>query len=287
MLSRGAWLALLAAPLILTAAASAGPVEPGRRAPVWEEHGAGRTDGLSVGAYPLPVQAERGRDVEEDLDGGAKERWVRRHYQWLRALGLMLREGDPEGDGRPGARPAEPPAFAAPDPPHTMRLGDVVVLEPPAAGDDMGVVTHLLDDGGRYEDPEAGRGEALDSLARDRLIVESAKVVAEYFRPLGRGLRGVFGGALDGEERPRPSRPGFAQARSFEPPELLQSPLLLPSYAEPAAPSRPRPPAAPVSMLNFFKQIAADILSAPTTYLLTALALLVWLILRAIVFSRG
>jgi hypothetical protein len=99
-------------------------------------------------------------------------------------------------------------------------------------------------------------------------------------------VRSVFGGALEGDERPRPPRRSLAQARSFEPAEL-QSPLLPPPYAEPAASNGPRPPAEPVSMLSFFKRIATDILSAPTTYLLTAIALLVWLVLRAIVFSRG
>ena len=289
-MARGAWLALLAAPFLLAAgAASAGPTTPEGRSglPIWQEYGAGRTDGLSVGAYPLPPQAERDdRTVAEEVDGGAKERWLRRHYQWLRALGEVFRASNPGGDDRQDAKPDGRAAFAAPDRAGALRVGDMIVLY--AAGDGDPIAPHLLDDGSRYEDPEIAGGETLDYIVRDRLTVESAKVVAEFFRPAAHGLRSAFGGLLTEGERRRVSRYDRVLRTNHYLADLENPGLSAPSTEAAAdAPARQGPPPERVSMLDFFKGIALDILSAPTTYLLTLLALLGWAILRATVFSRN
>ena len=296
-LTRGAWLTSLAAPLLLVAPlllaganASAGPLPPAARssAPIWEEHGAGRTDGLSVGAYPLPPEPERNDSPDsEGMDRGAKERWLRRHYQWLRALGEVLSVADPNAERRT-AEPRGQAGFAPPASQGKLRVGDMVVLY--ADQDAERLTPHLLDDGALREDPEIGpgNGEALDFIERDRLTIEAAKVVAEYFGPLARDVRSSFGAVLPDSERRR-APPRYDTPR-YDVIQLENSLFAAPpseAASGPAGPARPREPAERVSMIGFFKGIALDILSAPTTYLLTFLALLAWLILRATVFSRS
>jgi hypothetical protein len=102
------------------------------------------------------------------------------------------------------------------------------------------------------------------------------------------GLRSVFGGLSPAEERRSVPRYGLVERRTYDPADL-ESPWFAAPSAEAAAatPARQRPPPEKISMLDFFKGIALDVLSAPTTYLLAILALLGWLILRATVFSRS
>ena len=282
-LARGVWLALLAVTLSLTPdVASSGPVAPesGRARSTWEEYGSGQTNGLAVGAYPLPSQPDR-RDGEAEQDGDAKERWLRRHYQWLRALNEMLgapgdrkeRRAD-DGQAREPARPAA----AAPPPAGTMRLGEMIVLFPEGGRED--VAPHLLDNGARDEDPEIGlaSGEVLQYMVSERLSIESAQVVAEFFGELRRTLRTSFGPLA---EAPRSGEPRFDNFQME--PQFAAVPTV---NDRPGAP-RSMPASEPVTMIAFFKGIILDILSAPTTYLLTLIALIGWVILRATVFSRS
>jgi hypothetical protein len=280
-LRRGAWPALPAVALLLAASGASGePILPGTRggAPIWEEHGAGRTDGLAVGAYPLPPQPERRDGKDAETDSAGKERWLRRHYQWLRVLNELHSPPDASVERRT-TKSGEPSGFVASTPPGALRMGDMVVLYADR-GEDRSA-PHLLDDGARSEDPEIGPGrvEALEFIASSGLEVEVAKIVAEYFSPLTQGLRTAFGGALLAAERQRAPRIDLAQ---------LEDRFAAPSLeAAPGAPPRAQSQPEPVSLPGFFKAIVMDVLSAPTTYLLTLFALLGWLVLRATVFSRN
>ena len=271
---RGAWPASLAATLLLAASGtSAEPIRPGSRggAPIWEQHGAGRTDGLAVGAYPLPARSER-RDDGVPPDPGAQERWLRRHYQWLRALNELLSPENSVVERRAGKESPFPAAIR----PGTLRVDDMVVLYE-GQGQELSA-PHLLDDGRRSEDPEIGpaSGETLEYVVSNRLEIETAKIVAGFFSPLARDTRAALGDALLAAERQRAPR--------LDLPQLFAAPS---AEAAPSTPDRARPPREPISLPAFLKTIMVDVLSAPTTYLLSLFAALGWLILRATVFSRN
>ena len=278
--ARKAWLRALATALSLAAGgASAGPTpyDAHDAVSIWQEHGAGRTDGLAVGAYPLPVQPETGnRGANLATDSEAKERWLRRHYQWLRALrGVLAEPGQAADDG--AGTIGNSAGFAAPSPPGALRMGDMVVLHQQDEAD--GIAPHLLDDGSASEDPAiVAGGDTLDLIVSDRALIESGKVVAQYFRPLRQDLPFISAGASLAARRPQPPQHSFVHAEPRFPRAASQ--------VAGAASARPPESAQPRSVVDFFKDIATDVLSAPTTYLLTVAALIGWLILRATVFSR-
>ena len=110
----------------------------------------------------------------------------------------------------------------------------------------------------------------------------------EAFRPAAREVRSAFGGLLSEGKRPPPLRRDSGSRRTSQLAELENAwfgPTTIEASAN--APSPQRRPAERVSMLDFFMNIVGDILAAPTTYLLTFVALLGWLILRTTVFSRS
>jgi hypothetical protein len=259
-----------AAALPLTGASGSG-------AATWEEHSASARDGFGMGAYPLPPKAGP-EGLEGERDGTAKERWLRRHFQWLRVLHNVAAAA--VWDGRQ-AGAVQPPSASAIESEDRIRIGDMIVLHP-AAGDD-GTPPHLLDDGALTEDPEValGGGEAFEYVVRHRLPVEAAQLVSQFFAPLRGGIRALVAdlAATGGQARPQ----------AAPPPPLELAPLGQPAFAGEQAgggSSRGRAQREPVTMLGFFVKIAMDVVSAPTTYLIALLAFLAWLVMRATVFSR-
>lgn len=269
--------------------ALAGPIAAGARpgGATWEEHGAGRTDGLSVGAYPLPPRS--GPDVaalEADPDGTAKERWLRRHFQWLRALrsvAIAVSQEERQGETRPAGlapAPSEPAPASQPGAGGKLQIADMVILY--SAEEDDRVTPHLLDDGARNEDPDLAfrGGEAFEFVVSDRLSTETTQIVAQFFAPLSKGVRSYIGLGLaalgDGVQ---------AQSERYDLAPLGHQ--ILPDAQYSGAPARAQGRRETPTLGAFVKRIAIDVLSAPTTYLLSLLALLGWLVLRATVFSRS
>lgn len=273
-LPRFACLALFAAVLALAAETSeAGAIATGAGAspPVWEEHGAGQKNGLAVGAYPLPPRRQSGRSIELTADGEAKERWLRRHYEWLRALGQVMQRADrAEGAATQSGRTQG--AFAAPAPPGSLRLGDTVVLyadrplEP--------APEHLLDSGGAAEAPESElrNADAIDFMIGERVRRET-EAAAPNFVEIAPGAPAAPGA------RPRSTTAGPLQS---SPP----FPGVGSASASPAGKAA-HPGEGAYTLVGFLRRLAVQVLLAPTTYLLAALTLVAWLIMRAMASSRS
>lgn len=267
---------MLAAALALGAGGSdAGAVtsRPQPGPPIWEEHGAGRKDGLAVGAYPLPDPETPGRSVDPSGEREARERWLRRHYEWLRALSAIAGAA---GDAKnPAGRDAQKlPAFEPPDPPGALRLGDILVLYADRANEPA--PDHLLDDGGAVEAPESGLRavDVVEWIVGDRARSEAAQAEA-------------LGTLLPAPQAAAAPPVRMAASNSIMRPDVVR-PSISPESAKAASPPPRRGPAEQDArtLLGFLRKLAADILSAPTTYLLAGLALLAWLIIRAAMFSR-
>lgn len=240
-----------------------------------------------MGVNPLPSRVgPNSEPIEADADGTAKERWLRRHYQWLRALRNVVVAASQEerrgeaGPAAPISTSQQPGSAPQQSPAGQLQLGNMVVLY--SAEEDDRITPHLLDDGMLNEDPDPGfnGGEAFDFVVGDRLSTETAQIVAQFFSPLSKGLRSFIGMGL------APLGGGVeSQATRYDLAQLGHQYFSDPQYS--GAPARAQAEREVLTLTGFLKRIALDVLSAPTTYLLSLLALLGWLVLRATVFSRS
>jgi len=286
------WALTAAIALVATCAAApilAGPILAGARPgpPTWEEQGAGRTDGYSVGLHPLPPRSgPDAASLDAEQDGTAKERWLRRHYQWLRALrGVVLTVSQEDRRGEAASRGPAPPTSQLPgaaaerDRAGPLAPSGMAVLT--SGEEDDRVTPHLLDDGALGEDPDAafGGGEALEFVVSDRLSTETAQIVAQFFSPLSKGVRSFIGPGL------APLAGGERRAARNDQEQMGHQFFSDSQFGGP--PARAQAEREVLTLSAFLKRIAVDVLSAPTTYLLSLLALLGWLVLRATVFSRS